>query len=1274
MSLGERPDEPSGAVGGWWLEYGSTMARWTPSMFGLYGVPRADSVPKDVWYDRIHEDDRPTVDRMLAQLAECPDPEPLTFRVVRPDGSLRYVRAHAHIATEPSGEPAFVYGTAEDITAEIDALSATLEAAKQIRAISESALDAIVTCDPTGTVLDWNPAAQRMFGFTAGEILGQSVEALMPARFVPSHRDGMARLPSGWEGPLQDGKVRRLAGRRRDGSEFPLEMTLSAWVVDDLQRVTAIIRDVTAHVAVEQQLRHERDLAALLEAVTAAANSTSRLEEALDATIDLICERTGWALGHAWRVVALGGPPELQSLDVWRGPSAAALERFHRRSDELRLGSGEGLPGTVLLRRRPVWVEDFAGAGFPRSPIAMEVGLRGAFAMPILVGDDVVAVVEVFSPERATEDPKFAEAMVAVGTQLGRVVERERVAADLEERATLQGLLADVRAAFSGPTDLVRAAEVTGEAIQRRLGALATGIWLTTSSDGPLLVAHAGDPSALRHPTEDSDDLEWGEGPEALDRLARTLPLVLDGALLGHLAVSCSRPMSAAVHETLALVAHELANGVHRLRSSALISDSERRFRAVLDHASDFLTIHAADGTVRHAGTTVSRIFGWDPEEVVGSDGFGFAHPADRTRIKVWFAEAVRYPEHIKPLECRLRSKDGTWTAVELRASNLINEPAVGGVVLRARDLTELRRVEADLAFQKLHDPLTRLPLRALLLDRLERALDRAVRQDWATAVLCVDVDQLRAVNDQYGLEVGDRVLVATAERLESVLRGYDSVSRLYDLVARLGGDEFYVLCEHVDPSDALALADRILKAVQQPIQAGELQLEVSVSIGIAIVEPGEPDPPGMLAAADTAMRMAKAKAPPIEFYAEEMRRASYERVAREHALRAALENGELRLLYQPKVSLADHRVVGVEALLRWEHPEDGPISPVEFIPVAESSGLIVPIGAWVLEEACRTAAEWQRLRPELPLSIAVNVSAKQFNDDLSNTVRAALNESGLEPQRLYLEVTESILMTDSHLAAGLLQELKDLGLGISIDDFGTGYSSLAYLKRFPISELKIDRAFVNGLGVSPEDTAIVAAIVAMAHALDIDVVAEGVETLDQLERLHAIGSDSAQGFYFSRPQASAVIDALLEGTMRLKDLGSTPDQAPAPNRSLRVLVVDDDPVIRQIARVTLATAGFEVREASDAIEALAIARSMRPDAVLLDVSLGRDDGFTVCRNLRRDPETAGCTIIMVTAEAGRQDRIMAFSLGADDYVIKPFSPRDLLGRVRAAVGRRQST
>lgn len=264
--------------------------------------------------------------------------------------------------------------------------------------------------------------------------------------------------------------------------------------------------------------------------------------------------------------------------------------------------------------------------------------------------------------------------------------------------------------------------------------------------------------------------------------------------------------------------------------------------------------------------------------------------------------------------------------------------------------------------------------------------------------------------------------------------------------------------------------------------------------------------------------------------------------------------------------------------------------------------------------------------------------------------------------------------MTDSHLAAGLLQELKDLGLGISIDDFGTGYSSLAYLKRFPISELKIDRAFVNGLGVSPEDTAIVAAIVAMAHALDIDVVAEGVETLDQLERLHAIGSDSAQGFYFSRPQASAVIDALLEGTMRLKDLGSTPDQAPAPNRSLRVLVVDDDPVIRQIARVTLATAGFEVREASDAIEALAIARSMRPDAVLLDVSLGRDDGFTVCRNLRRDPETAGCTIIMVTAEAGRQDRIMAFSLGADDYVIKPFSPRDLLGRVRAAVGRRQST
>ena len=390
-----------------------------------------------------------------------------------------------------------------------------------------------------------------------------------------------------------------------------------------------------------------------------------------------------------------------------------------------------------------------------------------------------------------------------------------------------------------------------------------------------------------------------------------------------------------------------------------------------------------------------------------------------------------------------------------------------------------------------------------------------------------------------------------------------------------------------------------------------------------------------------------------------------------ERALRRALAEGQFRLDFQPKVSLESGHVVGAEALLRWDDPGRGLVPPLEFIALAEETGLIVPIGTWVIEEACRRVVQWDRRFPRRPaLVVSVNVSGRQFGPDLVDAVAAALAASGADPGQLCLEVTESVLMGDADAAAGILRQLAATGVKLSIDDFGTGYSSLAYLKQFPLHELKIDRSFVTGLGDDSNDTAIVAATVAMAHALRLSVVAEGVETTDQLERLRVLGCQDVQGFFISPPHPAEAFAEFLAGWHseggRL-GVGST-----GLGRAERILVVDDADDVRQMARMSLATAGFEVVDVGSGPEAVATARMMLPDCVLLDVSMPDMSGFDVCRALRASPATAGCTIVMLTANVASHDKVQAFSSGADDYIIKPFTPRDLVGRVRAAIHRRR--
>jgi diguanylate cyclase (GGDEF)-like protein len=461
---------------------------------------------------------------------------------------------------------------------------------------------------------------------------------------------------------------------------------------------------------------------------------------------------------------------------------------------------------------------------------------------------------------------------------------------------------------------------------------------------------------------------------------------------------------------------------------------------------------------------------------------------------------------------------------------------SVSHAILRKRYEASLNEAAADLVHQELHDGLTGLPNRRLLCDRLEQALIRLARANSLVAVILLDVDRFKVVNDDLGRAAGDQLLIATAARLRDLVRPEDTL-------ARIEGDQFVVLCEGLaDQAAAVNIADRICAAMTEPLawDSGDLgDLVISVSAGIALAASTSAGTDELMQDADTAMRRAKvAGRARSALFADAMRADTVGRLDTETSLRRSIANGDLRVHYQPIVSLVDGQVLGHEALVRWAHPARGLLGPDEFIAIAEESGLIVPLGAWVVREACRQAKRFQDRDPKWPrLMMSVNLSAAQFGRaDLLDLISCALRDANLEAEDLQLEMTESVLMDDAPSTITVLETLHDLGVRLSIDDFGTGYSSLAYLRRFPVDVLKIDRTFVAGLGKNLEDSAIVAAVVNLADTLGFTTIAEGVETDLQRSCLVGLGCTRAQGHLFApaaaAPEAEAALDRVGTGTL----------------------------------------------------------------------------------------------------------------------------------------------
>jgi diguanylate cyclase (GGDEF)-like protein/PAS domain S-box-containing protein len=590
------------------------------------------------------------------------------------------------------------------------------------------------------------------------------------------------------------------------------------------------------------------------------------------------------------------------------------------------------------------------------------------------------------------------------------------------------------------------------------------------------------------------------------------VPLAAQGETLGVIVATHTEP------HVFDQRAEDLLRVFGRHVATALSAARDRhRLEMILAAAGDGIVGLERHGRITFVNPTAATMFGYEPAELVGQrlhqtvhhshpDGSPYPEQECRGVFAVNSHAAVHITDEV------FWRKDGTSFPVECTAMPMFEDGEQAGVVLTIRNTSELTR----LAF---HDSLTGLPNRVLFMDRLERALERSARLGTSVTVLFLDLDNFKVINDSLGHKAGDQLLIEVARRLRAHLRDADTA-------ARLGGDEFTVLLESAsDPSDPLIVAERLGVMLREPLMLEGHEVFVTASMGIAVANPGD-TAESLLRASDLAMYSAKgAGKDRSSVFDPSLNLRAWRRLELENDLRRAIDRGELYTLYQPIVSLSDSTVVGVEALLRWRHPTLGSISPGDFLPLAEETGLIVPIGRWMLEQACRDACAW----PE-HVQLNANLSAREFAEPgLVQAVTRVLAETGLTPSRLMLEITETAAMSDAPAAAETLLRLKALGVRLAIDDFGTGYSGLAYLKRFPVDTLKIDSSFVDGVGSETDDTVIVEAVIALARALGLNLTAEGIETHAQWQQLLALGCDHGQGFLFARPLEAAAIEELLK-------------------------------------------------------------------------------------------------------------------------------------------------
>ncbi|TFB56299.1 sensor domain-containing protein [Cryobacterium tagatosivorans] len=916
-----------------------------------------------------------------------------------------------------------------------------LQSDYEYRELLEAAPDAMVIVNAVGKIVLVNAQAEQIFDYPRAELLGQRLEILLPGRFRAGHAVNLARFAE-CPSARAMGSI-ELVGLRRDGSEFPVEISLSPLVTARGMLLSSAIRDITDRKRNEATLRM---LSAQIE-----ASSDAIFSCATDHTITTWNAAAESMFGYSAQE-AVGQPAALMLGDTDRdihtrldaGDQVRSLETIGHRKDGAsvevslsvsRLFDPEHVPiGTSCIardiseanRRRAESEIDRA-----RLNTAQHTARLGSFEIDLVTGKRWWS----------------AEYWRILGV-------------DVTETASLELMLTSVH-----PDD-----HATVERAARELFSGGPAIDL-----GYRIVSPAGDVRWVRSRA----NTEYSEGGSPV-RILGTLMDVTD---------------------------------LHRADTQR--REAETNFQLGFGLSPIGTAMTSLDGRIDQVNPAVCEILGRTAEDILGKHLRDFRHPVEPAGP----LEPLVLSRVIKPgpahIVRRYRQPDGTLVWVQETESTVPGGdggPAYSFVQLQ--DITARKEAEAELVRQACHDPLTGLANRLLLTETLDRSLAAARASQAEVTVFFLDVDPFKNITDGLGHTIGDRLLVQMAKRLQSMVRHTDTL-------ARLGGDEFVIVCENMARHNAELMVERIIESTEQPFLLGGQEVFVSVSVGFVLAS-GNDDAVAVLRSSDAANYQAKNHdRVQAMVFSEEMYRKASSRLDLESQLVRVLEKNELRVYYQPIVEVSTENVVSFEALVRWVHGERGLISPLDFIPIAEEIGMIIPIGEWVLRQALEQVKQW---RAEITgvenLSISVNLSALQLQDpDFVGVVADALSASGVDPVALHLEVTETMLMSDVDVAVETLHALRALGVSLSIDDFGTGHAALGYLRSLPVQTIKIDRSFVDGLNRGdPKATSIVDAIVSLARALDLDVIAEGVETTGQLAELRQMGARLAQGYLWSRP------------------------------------------------------------------------------------------------------------------------------------------------------------
>ena len=1049
----------------------------------IFGFPATGLRRVEDWHAHILPEDFAAYHHVtVAYFKGRADSITAEYRIVDQRGNLRWIRERSMGLRDAAGRVTRLVGSVGDITelkraeqalrethAELERrvaertemlarTTATLRSGEErLRGIMGAVVDGIVTVDGDGRVETFNPAAERLFGWTEAEIAGQPV-----ARLLADGTTGLAGLA---------GRRCELVGRRQDGSAFPLEMSASRLGHGPEGILIGVARDISDRRQAEEALKE----------------SERRFRHIFEQSLEGIFQTT----------------PDGHYIDA--NPALAALYGY-RSPDEMK--------AEVTDIATQIYVDPAARAAYVRA--MAEHGQVRDLEYPLRRRDGSIVWV--------------VENSWAVKDEGGSILRYEGTVRDITERKRAEREIAEKSALLSATFENISQAVAIFDQDRRLLGCNSQFVRMLAL---PPRQAEPGVPlgDIVRYFGERGERL----GPADPERRA-----LGDMSADGAAAAKVERTLHTGA--TVQVAARRIPDGrilitytdVTDLKQrEAELRLSEERYALAARGANDGLLDWDLTSNQVYYSPRWKSMLGCREEDIAGGSEEVFArvHADDLDRVRAAFDSHLSGATTHIEVEYRVRHADGRYRWVLTRGVSVV-DPASGRATRIAgsqTDITERKRAEQQLLHDAFHDALTGLPNRALFMDRLGQAVSRAKRNAARTfAVLFLDIDRFKYVNDSLGHSAGDGLIVALARRISGCRRASDTV-------ARLGGDEFAVLLEDLRAlEDAVAVADQVQQAIVQPLTLRGQEVFPTASIGIAWGTADYDRPEDVLSDADLAMYRAKAAGKSrYEVFEPGMRTFSIQQLGLETDLRRAFERDELVLYYQPIIDLAEGRIAGFEALMRWRHPVRGLVSPGEFIPLAEETGLIVAMGWWAFGEACRRLKAWGEEYGR-PMFMSINVSARQFKDkDLIDNIAEFLQTVDLPPASIKLEITESLLMDNPEVAAEWLRQLKRLDLSLSIDDFGTGYSSLSYLHRFPFDTLKIDRSFISTMTEKRENLEIVRAIIALTHTLGMKVVAEGAERAEEVTLLRQLGCDYVQGFYFARPVPDTEAEALLAADKR---------------------------------------------------------------------------------------------------------------------------------------------